>query len=145
VDFELRLGLSKKLQPDSSKGAKARKACIDKGKSIVDNVVNSSKSKAPSRKQTSSKFVSTCYHFGMSGHIRPNCHLLKSSLPKSRRNVTKNNEPECDTRMSILIDQVSPVNLRLDELSLALLLRTLKFFLVARIVLRLSLLETRSF
>jgi hypothetical protein len=52
--------------------------CLDKGKnSCVNNCVKL-KSKARLWKQAQVKFVPTCHHCGIVGHIRPNCCQLKS-------------------------------------------------------------------
>jgi hypothetical protein len=75
------------------------------------------KSKTSSRKQTSTKFVPTCFLCGENDHIRPKYPLLKSSTPRAMRNVPKKSETECDTQMNMLTEQVRLINLRLDELS----------------------------
>jgi hypothetical protein len=97
VDLEQRLGISINPQPCYSKDLKANESCLDKGKSVVVNDFVNPKSKTSSRKQTSIKFVPTCYQCEESGHIRPKCPLLRSSRPRIRRIGPKGKEFECDT------------------------------------------------
>jgi hypothetical protein len=53
-------------------------ACLDNCEnSCLKNYVEH-KSKDHQGKQTQGKFVPTCHHCGIIGHIRPNCYLLKS-------------------------------------------------------------------
>jgi ribonuclease HII len=47
--------------------------CLDKGKNSCMNNYVKPKFKAHLRKQTQAKFVLTCHHCGIIGHIRPNC------------------------------------------------------------------------
>ena len=58
---------------------KANIARIDKSKqSDVNAEVSKLMSKTPPRLNKNSKFVPTCHHFHIVGHIRPNCPKLKS-------------------------------------------------------------------
>ena len=65
---------------------KANIARIDKGKnSDVNAEVSKPMSNTPHRKNKNSKFVPTCHHCHIVGHIRPNCPKLRSfSTPKVR-------------------------------------------------------------
>ena len=58
---------------------KANIVRIDKGKnSDVNAEVSKPMSKTPPRKNKNSKFVPTCHHCHIVGHIRPNCPKLRS-------------------------------------------------------------------
>ena len=58
---------------------KANIARIDKGKnSDVNAKISKPMSKTPPRKNKNSKFVPTCHHCHIVGHIRPNCPKLRS-------------------------------------------------------------------
>lgn len=48
---------------------------------------NIASSMTSSRQQTHGKFVSTCHHCGVVGHIRPNCWRLKAA-PKKEDHAT---------------------------------------------------------
>ena len=50
--------------------------------SLNVELVNDSISKTPSAKQTKGKFVPTCHHCGIIGHIRPNCRKFKAAPKK---------------------------------------------------------------
>jgi len=55
--------------------------CFDKcDKSCLKNCAGL-ESKDHQEKQTQGKFVPTCHHCEIIGHIRPNCYLLKSQKP----------------------------------------------------------------
>jgi hypothetical protein len=68
---------------------KANIACLDKGKTSYMNICVNPELKAISRKQTHAKFVPTCHHCGIIGHIRPNCSKLKSQRPWNKKDAPK--------------------------------------------------------
>jgi len=43
---------------------------------------------------TQGKFVPTCHNYGKIGHIRPNCHLLKSHRPWIKQDVPRKGKVE---------------------------------------------------
>jgi hypothetical protein len=55
--------------------------CLDKRKTSSMNNYLKPKSKAHLGKQTQTKFVPTCHHCGIVGHIRLNCCQLKFQRP----------------------------------------------------------------
>ena len=57
---------------------KAYFARLDKGKSSdINSYVSKPKSKPTVREHNKSVFVPTCHLYGVVGHIRPNCSLLR--------------------------------------------------------------------
>jgi hypothetical protein len=53
-------------------------ACLDNSENSCLNNCVKPKSK---KSRTHGKFVPTCHHCGITGHVRPNCYLLKSQKP----------------------------------------------------------------
>ena len=77
---------------------KANIARIDKGKqSDVNAEVSKPMSTTPPRKNENSKFVPTCHHCHIVGHIRPNCHNLSTSKvrPPSRKHSNSKTTHVC--------------------------------------------------
>ena len=72
---------------------KAYFARLDKGKSSdVDADVFKPKSKPIVREHNKSVFVPTCHLYGVVGHIRPNCSLLRQKPKSENRFVVKNTD-----------------------------------------------------
>lgn len=67
---------------------KANVAFLKEKNSCLNDCVKS-KSKASSRKQISTKFVHTCHHCRIVGHIKPNCLELKSQRPWNKKDAPK--------------------------------------------------------
>jgi hypothetical protein len=77
------------VKPVKVEEFKANIACLDKGKTSSMNICVKPELKAFSRKQTHAKFVLTCHHCGIIGHIRPNCSKLKSQRPWNKKAAPK--------------------------------------------------------
>ena len=79
---------------------KANIVRIDKGKnSDVNAEVSKPMSKTTPRKNKNSKFVPTCHHCHIVGHIRPNCPKLRSLStskvrPPSRTRAFSSSQPK---------------------------------------------------
>jgi hypothetical protein len=58
------------------------------------------KFKAHLRKQTQAKFVPTCYHCVIVGHIRPNCYSLKSQRPWNKKDAPKKEKDVIESSVS---------------------------------------------
>jgi hypothetical protein len=56
-------------------------ACLDKGKNAIVYDHVKVESKIPVKKHSKFRFIPTCHHCGIIGHIRPNCCQLKSQSP----------------------------------------------------------------
>jgi hypothetical protein len=61
------------VKPVNVKEVKANIVYLDKGKNSCLNNCVKPISKTSSKKQTQAKFVPTCHHCGIIGHITPNC------------------------------------------------------------------------
>jgi len=61
-------------------------ACLDNS-FLINHVMPKSK-----ESRTRGKFVPTCHNCGKIGHIRPNCHLLKSHRPWIKQDVLRKSE-----------------------------------------------------
>ena len=91
------------LKPKADKGyippfkrnhkEKAYFARLDKSKSSYVNAkVSKPMSKPTVELQKKSIFVSTCHIFGVVGHIRPNCSLLRKKPKSETRSVVRNTD-----------------------------------------------------
>ena len=76
---------------------KAYFARLDKGKSSdVDTEVSKLMSKPTVREYNKSVFVPTCHLWGVVGHIRPNCSLLRQKPKSKNRFAVRNTDvPKC--------------------------------------------------
>jgi len=62
-------------------------ACVDKGKAVIDGdvlVVAKSSQKPPTKRKPP-----ICHHCGLSGHIRPQCSLLKAQRSKVNKELPR--------------------------------------------------------
>jgi hypothetical protein len=108
LSLENELNGSKELSRNSSSDNLKSLLCIEESVSnklsmIVDNaststshasneflnveLVNDSISKTPLVKQIQGKFVPTCHHCGIIGHIRPNCKKFKAASKKENQAI----------------------------------------------------------
>jgi hypothetical protein len=58
------------------------------------------KSKAHLWKQTQAKFIHTCHHCGIVGHIRPNCCHLKSQRAWNKKDALRKKKDVVESSMS---------------------------------------------
>lgn len=103
VILELELGLSKDSVSNSLVDTKEGNSSIDKGKSIINDVVLCFESFDHTRNKSLSSTLSTCYHYGVIGHIQPNCPHLVGSFLKSNKKVNKPKKANVDSQLSVLL------------------------------------------
>jgi hypothetical protein len=65
--------------------------CLDNSENSCLNDCVKPKSKESG---TQGKFVPTCHHCEIIGHIRPNCYLLKSQKPWNKQDASKKGSGE---------------------------------------------------
>jgi hypothetical protein len=82
------------VKPMNIKEVKANIVCLDKGKTSSLNNCLKPKSKTSSKKQTHAKFVPTCYHCGIIGHIILNYFQFKSQ--RLWKDSTTPKKEKCD-------------------------------------------------
>jgi len=85
-NFEIKSLFVKPMKVDE---VKVNMACLDNCENSCLNNYVKSKSKDHLGKQTQAKFVPTCHHCGIIGHIKPNCYLLKSQRPWNKQDAPK--------------------------------------------------------
>jgi hypothetical protein len=68
--------------------------CFDKCDNFCLKNCAEPESKDHQEKQSQGKFVPTCHHCGIIGHIRPNCYLLKSQKPWNKQDAPKKDSGE---------------------------------------------------
>lgn len=69
-------------------------ACLDNCENSCLKNCAEHKSEDHQRKETRCKFVPTCHHCGIIGHIRPNCYLLKSHKSWNKLDAPKKGSVE---------------------------------------------------
>ncbi|CAL9025549.1 unnamed protein product [Prunus brigantina] len=63
-----------------------------------------------------SKFVPTCHHCGVKGHIRPRCHILRIESQVSKESEFKTHKPFKGLNLSVTIDDfAASTKMALDE------------------------------
>jgi hypothetical protein len=76
--------------------------------------------KGKSTKETRHKnlnSIPTCHHFGVCGHIRPNCFQIRSQKPWDKLHVPRKDEPSIENQVKILTDQVKLISEKLGSLT----------------------------
>jgi len=77
--------------------------CGDKGKS------------AKGTNHKNSNFIPICHHWGVSGHIRPNCFQIRSQKPWDKQHVPRKDEPGIKNQVKTLSDQVKLISKKLGS------------------------------
>ena len=88
-------------------------------KETLEDVTKKSKLKfkVPVRTNLNSKFISTCYHCGVMGHMCPNCFQIRAKQPWSQQNIPRKDEPRIGNQLKILTTQVKLISEKLATLS----------------------------
>lgn len=88
---------------------------------FVDNLDASSShvnhSSLGPRNRSNSKFIPTCHHCRVIGHICPHCFHLRPKGSKTKENDFKMHESDIMKRLMVLSDQVKEVNEKLVDVS----------------------------
>jgi hypothetical protein len=61
--------------------------------------------------------IPTCDHYGVAGHIRPNCFHIRSQKPWNKTLVRRKDEPGFEEQVTRLSDQVKLINEKLAYLT----------------------------
>jgi hypothetical protein len=61
--------------------------------------------------------ISTCHHYGISGHTRPNCFHIRSQKPWDRSHGPREGEPGFENQVKNLSDQVKLISEKLGSLT----------------------------
>jgi hypothetical protein len=61
--------------------------------------------------------IPTCHHWGLSGHIRPNCFQIHSQRRWDRSHVPREGEPGFENQVKNLSDQVKLISEKLESLT----------------------------
>jgi len=62
--------------------------------------------------------IPTCHHYGVNGHIRPNCFHIRSQKPLNKSHAPRKDEPGFEEQVNKLSDQVKLISEKLAYLSL---------------------------
>jgi hypothetical protein len=57
------------------------------------------------------------FHYGISGHIRPNCFQIRSQKPWDKLHAPRKGEPGIENQVNNLSDQVKLINEKLGSLT----------------------------
>jgi hypothetical protein len=99
-DISNKPGLIADLSTSTSHASDSKLDSVDIEPAIVDGACSKNsclnKHVMPKSKEsgTRGKFVPTCHNCGKTGHIRPNCYLLKSHRPWIKQDALRKSETE---------------------------------------------------
>jgi hypothetical protein len=61
--------------------------------------------------------IPTCHHYGIVGHIRPNCFQIRSQKPWKKTLILRKDEPGFEEQVKMLSDQVKLISEKLAYLT----------------------------